>query len=138
MEQSPLRLVKRYAEYLGLNEIDDLPLGLRGIYVLYKYRPRAGRYDVVYVGMAAAGRRGGIRGRLRGHRRKKKGLWTHCSVYEVWDNVRDDEVTELEGLFRHIYRRDSAANRLNVQKGFKKLRMVHNQDVETWKHRDAF
>lgn len=31
------------------------------------------------------------------------------SSFEVWDNVRDDEVAELEGLFGHLYRPDSAA-----------------------------
>jgi len=57
---------------------------MRGIYVLYQYRPRVNHYDVVYVGMAA---KGGIRPRLRSHKRKKEGLWTHCSVFEVWDNI---------------------------------------------------
>ena len=30
----------------------------------------------------------------------------------------EKEIAELEGLLRHIYRRDSRANALNVQKGF--------------------
>jgi len=29
-------------------------------------------------------------------------------------HIRDEEVAELEGLFRHIYRRDGQANRLNI------------------------
>jgi hypothetical protein len=68
--------------------------------------------------------RGGIRGRLRSHRRKKKDLWTHCSVFEVWDNIRDDEIAELEGLFRHLYRHDSAASTLNKQRSFKAMKRV--------------
>jgi hypothetical protein len=68
--------------------------------------------------------RGGIRGRLRSHRRKKKDLWTHCSVFEVWDNIRDDEIAELEGLFRHLYRHDSAASTLNKQRSFKAMTRV--------------
>jgi hypothetical protein len=106
-------------------DIHRLPPGLRGIYVLYLYvSPRSGRrsrYEVVYVGMATTG---GIRSRLRSHRRSKRDLWTHCSVFEVWDNIRDEEVAELEGLFRHLYRHDSAASALNKQRSFKAMKRV--------------
>ena len=131
MEQSPLRLIKRCAEYISISELNLLPLGLRGIYVLYKFRPRIKNYDVVYVGMTTGGK-GGIRGRLKSHRRKKVGLWTHCSIFEVWNNIRDDEISELEGLFRHIYKNDSRANMLNKQRGFKKLRMVRDSKFWEW------
>ncbi len=87
-------------------------------------------YDVVYVGMTAAGR-GGVRGRLRSHSRKKAGLWSHFSVFEVWDNITTDQVAELEGLFRHFYRNDSKANGLNKQKGFKKMRFIR-QNIDLW------
>ena len=123
MEQSPLRLIKRSSEYIPLDDINLIPRGLRGIYVLYNRRPKLKTYDVVYVGMTLGGK-GGLIGRLKGHRRKKVGLWTHCSIFEVWDNIRNDEIVELEGLFRHIYRYDSRANKLNKQRGFKKLKMV--------------
>jgi len=136
LEQSPLRLIKRCVEYIAADEARDLPRGIRGIYVLYKYRPRIDKYDVVYVGMASAGRSGGIRGRLKRHRLKKSDLWSHCSIYEVWDNIRDDEVAELEGLFRHIYRYDSRANKLNKQRGFKKMRQVISKNFWEWKHRE--
>lgn len=131
MEQSPLRLIRRCVEHLPAARWKELPWGIRGIYVLYQYRPRGGRYDFVYVGMASAGRRSGIRGRLRRHILKKPGLWSHFPVYEVWNNVRDEEVIELEGLFRHIYKSDSRANKLNIQKGFSKLRQV-TTDVSHW------
>jgi hypothetical protein len=104
-----------------VEDVDALPRGMRGIYVLYKHRPRVRRFDVVYVGMAAEG---GIRPRLRSHRAKKKDLWTHCSVFEVWDNVTPAEVKELEGIFRHIYRRDSRASRLNVQRSFARMKKL--------------
>lgn len=94
---------------------------MRGIYVLYKYRPKVRKFDVVYVGMAASG---GIRPRLKQHRRKKKELWTHCSVFEVWENITETEVRELEGIFRHIYRKDSRAARLNVQRSFGRMRKL--------------
>ncbi len=47
-------------------------------------------------------------------------------MVKVWDNITEAEVTELEGLFRQIYSRDSSANMLNRQKSFKKLdRLPH-------------
>jgi hypothetical protein len=131
MEQSPLRLIKRFSEYIPVGEINRMPLGLRGIYVLYKKRPKIGSFDVVYVGMTLGGK-GGIRGRLKGHRRKKVGLWTHCSIFEVWNNIRDDEIVELEGLFRHIYRQDSRANKLNKQRGFRKLKKHQDSKFQEW------
>jgi hypothetical protein len=132
MEQSALRLIKRSAEYRSQDEVLDLPRGVRGIYVLYKCRPRIEQYDVVYVGMTTTGHAGGVRGRLKSHKTKKVGLWTHFSVFEVWDNIRDEEICELEGLFRHIYRLDTKANRLNKQRGFKKLLTIRNDDLVEW------
>lgn len=76
------------------------------------------------MGMTNAGNRGGIRGRLKRHRKKEANLWTHCSAYEVWDNITTNEVAELERPFRHIYRLDPKANRLNVQRGFKKIKRL--------------
>jgi hypothetical protein len=93
-----------------------------------------GKYDVVYVGMAKAGRYGGMRGRLSSHSKslKKARHWTHFSVFEVWDNIREEEVAELEGLFRHIYRHDGQANALNIQRGYKKLKTLRNNKLSDW------
>ncbi len=132
MQQSPLRLIKRSAEYQLVEDVLKVPKGIRGIYVLYEYQPKQKKYDVVYVGMTAAGERGGVRGRLRSHKKRKSGLWTHFSVFEVWDNIRDEEIAELEGLFRHIYHLDSKANSLNVQRRFKKLIQVRNNEIGSW------
>ena len=133
MPQSLLRLISRCAEYIPLDQVRDLPPGLRGIYVLYKRRrnrrTRTRHYNVVYVGMA---NRGGIRARLRSHRRSKRGLWTHFSVFQVWDNIRDEEIFELEGLFRYIYRDDAKANRLNAARGFKPLRKLRDNEIGDW------
>jgi hypothetical protein len=137
MPQSELRLVKRSAEYIDKQRVRELPRRLRGIYVLYRRREvrRTEKFDVVYVGMAAAGRRGGIRGRLVRHTKSKRksALWSHFSAFEVWDNIRDDEVAELEGLLRHIYRHDPAANKLNIQKGFKKASRVRQNNLKLWR-----
>ena len=67
---------------------------------------------------------GALKGRLISHAKKKADLWTHFSAYVVWDNIREEEVAELEGLFRHIYGKDSRASALNIQRKFKKLRQV--------------
>lgn len=131
MAVSELRLIKNCAEYLLQNQWRRIPKRTRGIYVLYKYRPKTKMYDVVYVGMAGGEVKAGIGGRLHSHANsKKKQKWTHFSVYEVWDNIREDEVRELEGIFRHIYRKDSRAAKLNKQKSFMKLRRVHKQSKD--------
>ena len=100
------------------------------MYVLYCKRRKKGRekFDVVYVGMTTSG----MRSRLRSHQQKKGDLWTHFSAFEVWDNIRDEEIVELEGLFRHIYRKDSRANALNVQRGFKKAGKILKNNLRKW------
>lgn len=122
-----LRLIKRCTEYIKSDRHVEIPYGLRGVYVLYHYRPRLKQYDVVYVGMSD----GRIRSRIRSHLRTKSAHWTHFSLFEVWDNVYPEEIRELEGLFRHIYRRDSKANRLNKQRGFRELIRVR-EPLGTW------
>lgn len=127
MPQSELRLIKNALEYLPKSEIKQVPRRTRGIYVLYRQRkPLNGqrkRFDVVYVGMA----RGGIAGRLRSHIRTKGDMFTHFSFFEVWNNISDAEIVELEGLFRHLYRFDANANKLNKAKGYKVLANVRRR-----------
>lgn len=118
---SEMRLIKSSLEYRKLSELDEIPSRLRGIYVLFKKRGK--HLNVVYVGMS----RGGIKGRLKKHRVSKLDMWSHFSYYEVWDNISDDEITDLEGLFRHIYRFDSRANKLNVQQSHKPLRLLRQR-----------
>jgi hypothetical protein len=131
MPESPLRLIKRFAEFEPKEKIDLVPRKRRGLYVLYCLKPIDGKdhFDVVYVGMTTSG----MRGRLFKHAKsKRKGnLWTHFSAYEVWDNIRDKEIIELEGLFRHIYRKDSAANALNIQRRFKTITKVQ-ESLDRW------
>ena len=133
MPVSELRLIKHCVEFYDAKEIRRIPHNTRGIYVLYK-RQKTGRYDVVYIGMAR-GLRSGAHSRLNAHRRskKKKDKWTHFSLFEVWDNITEAEVAELEGLFRHIYRKDTRANPLNIQKGFSKLQKIaRKKKLEDW------
>ena len=131
MPASPLRLVKNATEFCEISMVSDIPPLTRGIYVLYKYRPRIDQYDVVYVGMAR-GEKSGMKGRIKSHIRTKEGEWTHFSCFEVWDNVRENEIEELEGIFRHIYRHDSKANRLNVQRSYKPLNRIKSSYFDDW------
>ncbi|HET9743182.1 MAG TPA: hypothetical protein VFQ00_10565 [Terriglobales bacterium] len=125
MPSSELKLIQRCDEFCEQAELRNIPHNTRGIYVLLKRRIQRGkeRFDVVYLGMARGGK-SGIRSRLRAHRKKMGNEWTHFSVFEVWPNITEEEVAELEGLFRHVYRKDTKANRLNVQRGFQKLRKI--------------
>ena len=130
-EESPLRLIKHAMEFVPESDIMRLPDRVRGIYVLYRYQRRTDSYNVVYVGMAR-GEKTGIAGRLLSHRRTKGKLWTHFSAFEVWDNVRMEEVEELEGLFRHLYRHDSRANALNKQRSYRPLVDVVRRSEKEW------
>ena len=87
MAVSELRLIKNCVEYLPKAEIMRLPPLTRGIYVLFKYRRKTKKYDVLYIGMAAGTKTASIRGRLKVHLKKKGKLWTHFSVFEVWGNT---------------------------------------------------
>jgi hypothetical protein len=132
MPISDLRFIKNCAERLPKDEFFRIPRGTRGIYALL-CKKSENDYDVVYIGMA----RGvsGVPSRLRKHRnsKRKRDLWTHFSVYEVWDNITEAEIAELEGLFRHIYRRDAKANSINKQRTFKKLERIRRRtSPEDW------
>src|SRR5437773_9793336 len=83
--ETPLKLIKRFAEFRPQTEINLVPRSRRGLYVLYrKHREnKKDKYDVVYVGMTTSG----ILSRLRSHKRKKGDLWTNFSAFEVWNNI---------------------------------------------------
>jgi len=129
-----LRFIRRTAEFLEIKDIPNLKKRLRGIYVLYQAypKPKRGkqRFDVRYIGMAT---RGGIKGRLQAHKRSKRktGEWNRFSVFQVWDNITNQEIAELEGFARHIYRRDSAST-LNIQRGHRPLRKIKNIKISGW------
>ena len=108
-----------------------MPRYTRGIDVLYKYGHHFDSNNVVYVGMAG-GDSAGVRGRLQKHKISKWDAWTHFSVYQVWDNIREEEVQELEGPFRHLYRYDHRAIKVNRQRGFKKLVQIRSDWFDNW------
>ncbi|MDR6208168.1 hypothetical protein QF025_006969 [Paraburkholderia graminis] len=126
----PLRLIEQKKEPIAIEDIDSIPKGLRGIYVLYRTvdsgKPKTPYRHVVYVGMSASG----IKGRLRAHRKHKQELWDTCSVFVVWPNVREDEIRELEGILRHVYRFDPNAQQLNAQGRYNKLTKTRNFELD--------
>jgi len=124
-------LFKSSHEYVPKARVDEIPARLRGIYVLYQENGR--EMNVKYVGMAR-GEKSGAKGRLWKHENTKADSWTHCSVYEVWDNITAAQIVELEGFVRHLYRKDGSANKLNVQRGYKPL---HNLAKATKSARKA-
>lgn len=125
MPIAPMSLIEYCFEYARAEDVNKVPSNTRGIYVLYKQVSGRGKthFDVVYVGIASASD-AGIRGRLVKHRQSKAAEWTHFSVFAVWPNISADEVKQLEGLLRHIYRHDSHANRLNIARTFAPLTKI--------------
>jgi hypothetical protein len=47
----------------------------------------------------------GIRSRLRSHKKSESKIWFDFSIFEVWYNIRENEVEELEGLSRDLQKR---------------------------------
>lgn len=93
MSTSECYLFKNSFEFLPISEIEMVPPKVRGIYVLYKAKVK-NRMDVVYVGMAR-GEKTGVKARLKSHEKNKVKLWTHFSVYEVWNNISKEQVQEF-------------------------------------------
>lgn len=135
MPQSPSFWFKNSMEFIPAAEIGKVPKLVRGIYVLYQQGDTKREMDVVYVGMAR-GESSGCKGRLLKHSQEKKDLWTHFSVFEVWDNITKQQIEELEGLFRHLYRFDRQANALNTQRHHAPLAKIRRKRTEDWLHRD--
>ncbi|HLY62930.1 MAG TPA: GIY-YIG nuclease family protein [Terriglobia bacterium] len=123
MPIAPLRLIKQCIEWRKFEkeEVKKVPKNTRGIYVLFKENtPKI--YDVMYIGMAGADT-AGINARLGRHLNSEaKNQCTHFSVFEVHDNIREEEIRELEGILRHIFRKDSRVNSMASQKGYDTLR----------------
>lgn len=132
MPASKLKFFKRCAEFLPKEEIKNIPDNTRGIYVLSQVT-KGKKYNVVYVGMAR-GDKTGIKSRILVHSRSKtkRSFWSHFSLFEVHDNVSKEEIEELEGMLRHIYRFDLEANPFNQQRRYKKLIAIRNKNMKLW------
>ncbi len=135
MPVSLMRLIKNAMEFVPKTDASRVPHKTRGIYVLYRHTPGSKDFEVVYIGMAR-GEKCGIRSRLKSHKQSKTKAeqWTHFSAFEVWDNIAEQEVEELEGIFRHVYRHDPQANRLNKQGAYGPLKSVCRESDTAWKN----
>ncbi|HVS89444.1 MAG TPA: hypothetical protein VHF01_14660 [Candidatus Acidoferrum sp.] len=129
---APLRLIKWCAQWQEKNELYKVPGGSRGVYALHYKGKNPKYYNVVYVGMSSSGH--GIMRRLRSHSKSKRksSKWTHFSIFVIWENIREEEIRELEALVREIYRKDETANSLAKQKGSVKLRSVRFKKSNEW------
>jgi hypothetical protein len=58
--------------------------------------------------------------------------FTHFSVYEVWDNIPENLVLELEGLFLQVYAKDAHANILNRTRNYAPLALLKRRSKEQW------
>lgn len=136
MAYSNLRYFKRCAEFLTRDEIRNIPINTRGIYSLMIKKPN-NKFETVYIGMAA-GKKAGVRGRIAKHAKSKrknlnpKTRWTHFSVFETWPNISIEEIKEIEGILRHVYRKSNISNPLNQQRRFIKLIKVKNNNLVSW------
>src|SRR5277367_5251508 len=101
MPISETKFIEICAQWRPKSEINLIPSGTRGVYALLHHRPKIKKFDVVYIGMAP---RGGMRARLAAHTKSSTKIWSHFSIFQVWNNVGEVEVSELEGLFREISR----------------------------------
>ena len=127
-----MKFIKRCAEFIPKEKRVNIPPNTRGIYILYQKKGNE-NYNAIYVGMSR-GRKTGIHGRINSHAisKTKSASWSHFSLFEVHDNISQEEVEELEGLLRHIYRFDLKANPFNQQRRCKNIIGVRNNKLEKW------
>jgi hypothetical protein len=133
MAVSPCYLFKNSLEYIPMSDITKtVPAGTRGVYVLYDGSDGS-HMNVVYVGMSR-GDKFTIGSRLLNHKRNKANLWTHFSLYEVWDNITSAQVEELEGFFRHVFAKDAVANLLAKQRRSGTMDKIQRKRKNDWLH----
>jgi len=124
MPKSLLRMFKSVKEFVPEKALSVVPRRIRGIYALFESLGE-NQFKVKYIGISERS----VKGRIAKHARSKNkmGHWDCFSVYEVHDNISDEEIKELESLLLFIYRKDPNANLLNAQrsaKAFRALRKV--------------
>lgn len=121
-------LIKHVIERRPIDEWECVPKYVKGIYCLLNKNG-----EVVYIGMAR-GNRSGVRGRLKRHAESasKIGKWTHFSIFQFWENRHPNEIVELEGILRHIYRFDKRKSLLGIQRTYSPLKKATHKTFEEW------
>jgi hypothetical protein len=125
MLASSPKLVEHVIEKQPKELWDQVPKFVKGIYCLLNKKG-----EVVNVGMVR-GERSGIRNRLKRHVSSKVG-WTHFSIFQFWRN-RHDDIPELEGISRHLYRFDKRKGLLAKQRRYLPLTKITHRSFERWK-----
>ena len=130
MPYAKCKFIKRIAEFLPREDCENIPDNTRGIYVLLL--KDKDKFDVVYIGMSGRSTIRGIWARLNRHSKSKHKKWTHFTLFEVHDNITNAEIKELEGLILCVYRKDSRANKHNVQLRYKPFGQVLENKLSKW------
>lgn len=129
MKVSPCYLFSRSVEFCEIEQLDMMLPYMKGIYVLYQCYDD-GHMEVVYIGVGL-GKANGIKGQLMIHRDQQPNVWSHFSVFEVWDNITKKQIKELAGFFRHVYRQAPYAMRGAAEtKEYEPLVRIRRLDLE--------
>lgn len=114
-------LVRHEIEYLPTRCVTQLPSNMTALYVLYSYDNESRHMNVCYVGYANHQNGDDARSMLQLQHRLNGRMWSHFSVYELWDHFQKDDAKAVDALFNHVYRRDSHL----------RTHLVRNRRIET-------
>jgi len=132
-----LNLIESCKEFTprSSDNINKIPWYTRGVYELLKEEDgpkRTKLYRVVYIGMGTG--HAGIRGRIHNHAIKwNRQKWSHFSYFEVWHNIPDIVIGEIESLFLYFFRkhkkRGGQTLKLNSRLESRKLKRLSEAQV---------
>jgi len=100
-------LVRREIEFQPSSRIMRLPPNMTALYVLYAYDSESRHMNVRYVGYASNQNGDDARSMLWQQHKLNGRMWSHFSVYELWDHFQKGDTRAVEALFDQVYRHDS-------------------------------
>lgn len=100
-------LVRYEMEYQPTSQIQLVPSGIKALIVLYSYNKEPEYFNVKYIGYADGKGFNTARAILSEQQQLNGRMWSHFSVYELWDHLQKNDDYAVNELFRQIYRRDS-------------------------------
>jgi len=121
IKQGSTPLVRREIEYRSSSCIMQVPPNMTALYVLYSNSSNSRHMNVRYVGYASSQSGSDARSMLQQHYKLNARMWSHFSVYELWDYFQKDDAAAVKALFEHIYRHDSQL----------KTHLTRNKRIET-------
>jgi hypothetical protein len=84
MSASQTRFITRCAQWRRKSDVHLIPPRHTRCIRFASNCARIKTFAVVYIGMSALG---GIRSRLESHIKSKTKMWSHFSIFEVWDKL---------------------------------------------------